>query len=135
VLIPGATSQKFNPSLTGNGSYTVKVQQSECYSAFSNPVIVGSVQADRATGSWAASIGETQPLQLFPNPAKGMLNIRGLHEKATVEIFHVTGARVFSKSVNSEQERIDISRLSPGVYLTVIRLQAQQASMHKLVVQ
>jgi photosystem II stability/assembly factor-like uncharacterized protein len=135
VLIPGATGQKFNPTKTGNGSYTVKVRQSECYSPFSNPVIVGSVKAERATGSWAASIGETQPLQLFPNPASGILNIRGLHERAMVELFHVTGARVFSKSVNSEQERIDISRLSPGVYLAVIRLQGQPASMHKLVVQ
>jgi len=135
VLIPGATSQKFNPTKTGSGFYSVKVQQSECYSPFSNPIKIGSVKAAPATGIWAASVKEMQSLQLFPNPARGVLNIQGLPGRATLELLHVTGARVFTKTVSNEQDRIDISRLSPGVYLAVIRVEGYPSTTHKLVVQ
>jgi len=79
-------------------------------------------------------------LQVYPNPSRGIANIDyALHEHSDVElsVYDVTGARVKNlKKANLVpgyyQEKIDVSKLSNGVYFIVLR-QGDEKTSKKLV--
>jgi hypothetical protein len=67
--------------------------------------------------------GET--LVVFPNPTTGIINLR-LSKKIRkdnyeVIVFDMTGKKVYSSNLQSEQETIDLSHLPGGVYHISIR--------------
>lgn len=61
-------------------------------------------------------------LILFPNPAKNILTLSTslTDESYTVYIMSVTGALVFSTSVNSSNTSINVAHLSSGVYFVKV---------------
>jgi hypothetical protein len=135
VLIPGATSQKFNPTNTGSGSYTVKVRQSDCFSPFSDPFSVAALINESAASPGAASIAEIQAHQVVPNPARGRIYIQGLQGSVNVELFNSTGVRLLSKTITGEREAIDLSHLHPGIYLAFLRQDGKSVKVQKLILQ
>jgi hypothetical protein len=54
---------------------------------------------------------------IYPNPAKNLITIKGEFNGAeTVTIFNLLGQKVIEKSLMSNEEKIDVSSLSNGVY-------------------
>ena len=61
-------------------------------------------------------------IELFPNPTKDILNLKMFNKKAKgvyrVEIRTISGKKIKTKTIkNTEINRIDLSSLSPGVYI------------------
>lgn len=67
------------------------------------------------------STSENQP-KIFPNPTSNQLNI--LFEKETItgcDVLDLTGKKVLSKRCNNHLEKIDLTPLTPGNYLILVR--------------
>jgi len=59
---------------------------------------------------------ETSPFKVYPNPTTGILFCETL-ENTHISIYNSTGELVLSQSLNAGKNVIDISSLSPGIYL------------------
>jgi len=61
-------------------------------------------------------------LKIFPNPARDYIRviIPGLREEAVVQIFNVTGIKVFEQAFTEPDFRIDISSLGKGVFVVKV---------------
>jgi len=65
-------------------------------------------------------------LSLFPNPASANLNLSGLNHPATMNILSVLGQSIqHYELLGYQDELIDISHLSTGVYLLEIELKGE----------
>jgi hypothetical protein len=56
-----------------------------------------------------------QKLMVYPNPAKGVITVE-MNEPGILNIYSITGAKVFSKEINSTISKLDVSELKPGMY-------------------
>lgn len=59
-------------------------------------------------------------ISIFPNPANEVLNISTAKKISNVRLHDVSGKLVISKS-GENMNRLDISTLSPGVYILIVR--------------
>ena len=64
------------------------------------------------------SVGENaqQTLNIYPNPVNDKLIVEAQEAISSVEIYSLTGAKVFSQEYNSEKVEIEVSSLQSGVY-------------------
>ncbi len=56
----------------------------------------------------------------YPNPVKDVLNLSYNKNISNVAVFNMLGQEVFTKSLNANQSRIDISQLSKGTYMVKV---------------
>ncbi len=74
--------------------------------------IAGGIQ----TWTLAVNDPETASWQIFPNPAKDLIQIKATtNQNIHINIYDLTGSTVFSQSVKPG-ETVDISQLSSGIY-------------------
>lgn len=125
-------TQNPNHNYTSNGTFVVKLVASNgtlTDSAFQLIEAVGSngvMRTSNLDGQWA----------LYPNPTKGWLNVMSLGQETVdrVEIWTVTGTQVRSQSLSGGMKSIDMTGLTPGMYL--VRLMNKQGwDVQKVVVQ
>jgi parallel beta-helix repeat protein len=62
-------------------------------------------------------------ITLYPNPASDILNvsIQGLKDKTKILIVDISGRTVLEENIDSEGSSIDISSLSKGVYIMMLK--------------
>ena len=67
-----------------------------------------------------------QQFSIFPNPATAFITLRLIPELlgSDIELFDFTGKKVLSFNATSEDTRVDISALIPGLYFCHIRNKA-----------
>jgi len=65
-------------------------------------------------------------LKYYPNPVDSELNISYIEEIKKVEVFTITGQRVFGNDYQGNEVKIDLSRLSAGTYL--VKIETAKAS-------
>jgi hypothetical protein len=54
---------------------------------------------------------------IYPNPAKNLITIKGeFDESESITIFNLLGQKIMEKAIISNEEKIDVSSLSNGVY-------------------
>jgi hypothetical protein len=65
---------------------------------------------------------ENNTINIYPNPSDDIINIDIENiNNATIEIYDVNGTLIFSKALNSNFEKIDISGFSGGLYLVKVK--------------
>ena len=87
---------------------------------FADSLGVGIIRNDDAalvTTSSADELSTSIPVNIFPNPAKDIINVTGLGNNATIEILDVYGKPLLRKKAEQFKTSIDISALAPGNYL------------------
>ena len=57
---------------------------------------------------------------IYPNPTTDALCINGLKKSETVEIYSINGQQLFTKTIDTNTNKIDVSKLSVGVYFLKI---------------
>ena len=62
---------------------------------------------------------DNQSFQIYPNPAKGYVNVETEEENADYEILNIMGQTVLSGSLNVERQ-ISLDGLSDGIYFMKI---------------
>lgn len=111
---------KYTFTITGVGSSEVPVKFGFRYFVTSggtngsNSDIIGidTFSIDRET--LAVSDVNKNAINIFPNPAKDVLNISSKENYKSVKIFNLYGQQVMEQTFNKE---INISKLEKGVYM------------------
>ncbi len=62
----------------------------------------------------------TNDIKLYPNPANNQVTVESDSIINTLEIFDLTGKKVYSKFINSLNTTIDIAEFSKGIYLVKV---------------
>ena len=92
--------------------------------------------------SLSTSVTEQAPgnilFHLYPNPAFDIinLNINDLQDKSiSLNIYNIAGTLVYSASIIENQNEIDISNLSNGIYMVILksknRIQSEKLIIHR----
>ncbi len=82
---------------------------------------VGQINADQST-------------RIYPNPASDKLFVENRNMAGELEIISLTGKVVLSRSINESKTEIDISTLSPGVYMLKLLNGTKVISTEKLII-
>ncbi len=78
------------------------------------------------------AFNETTPeIVLWPNPSTMALNLKSPTEITKVQIYHITGTLIKSKSINASYCNLNIETLEQGYYLTQIELKNGQTVVKK----
>jgi hypothetical protein len=70
----------------------------------------------RVTGIDENSL-ETNPVELFPNPASDQITISALRKISSVELFEATGALLRTYAPTSNPMSLDVSQMPKGIYI------------------
>ncbi|MDA3819502.1 MAG: T9SS type A sorting domain-containing protein [Candidatus Delongbacteria bacterium] len=66
------------------------------------------------------SSGKQEDVSVFPNPSGGILHIQSTSELAKVEIKNILGKNIYSSQPGKKTFKIDLSNLTPGIYIIMI---------------
>ena len=119
AAISGETNQSFSP--TTNGNFAVSVTSSNCTDT-SVCVQVNSAKVNNISN---------KSIQLYPNPASRYIMIKSIDEIETIKIFNLTNYCLLTSY--SISEPLDISQLSPGVYVVEAKTKNQYISKQLLI--
>jgi hypothetical protein len=72
---------------------------------------------DTSTG---ISDGQAQGVNVYPNPVRNTLYVETGEKNGRLLIIDLTGKVVVEKEIKSDRQKVDVSRLNPGVYLLKI---------------
>ncbi len=123
---PGMTANMFNPSVTGNGSFTI-------YYTYTDPItscsgmdsLVMTVADCTNLNQLSNQIGS---ISVYPNPAKDQLTItNALIGNSSFIISDATGRIIINQAVSSNEEKVNVSQLANGVY--VLRIKQGNATL------
>jgi len=128
VPINGATSQTHTPIF--NGDYTVIINDANgCY----NASVIYNI-----TGIGISEEHASDDILLYPNPTTGKFTVssaQGAKTNAVLLLYDITGRAVFRQEVTSNQQQVDVSSLTEGLYLWKLSDKQGTATSGKLVKQ
>jgi hypothetical protein len=103
----------------------------KCYVDSSAEINYSAIPCDSATWYGIGAYNSLSGLILFPNPAYHSLTINGnFRDPFQIEFSDASGRLVMRQAVVLPGEAIDVSKLSPGLYL--ISLTTELGSRHSL---
>jgi hypothetical protein len=81
-------------------------------------------------------LGDENGMEVFPNPSNGLFSIKHeSNQQQTIEIFNLTGEKIYSKTNNFKATNdIDISNSPKGIYFVKI-YDGEKNHTEKIVVQ
>ena len=71
-------------------------------------------------GTLAVSNADKIQARIYPNPVVDVLKIEATSKVSSVQVFDVSGKAVSSFELNAVKNQIDLSKLTPGVYVVNI---------------
>lgn len=115
-IIDGATQREYIP--TKHGSYTVRVENTDGCTTFSDPYLYGITSVAEGAGSAGGTVS------IYPNPVHDALTLAlpGSGDVVrNIDIVNVAGSTIVSSMTTMPTERMDVSALSPGTYYVRVR--------------
>ncbi|HRH61090.1 MAG TPA: T9SS type A sorting domain-containing protein [Chitinophagaceae bacterium] len=127
TFLPGQTTK--NISITINGDTQVEPNESFYVllgfpenATIADDTAVGVIRNDDAAVIAAAANDDNAKISsstvtLSPNPAKNQITISNASLGATITISNMNGQKILEQKINANVQAINISKLSPGIYL------------------
>lgn len=114
--------QDTNIAVTFNsaGKYTISLKSIDkegCYSQWEDTIVI------KSSGTRSLSILNNEALKIVPNPFEEFLVIQHSFKslnKSIVTINNLSGQTLHSEALTSNNQKVDLSELSPGVYILKI---------------
>lgn len=109
-----------------NGTHTVEFELSSSdvasWGGFFTPAFFS---LDEITMDYLTHINElsVESLSFYPNPSNGRIQLNDA--KGQLQVFDLTGALVYSEVLNNNQETIDLSFLTKGIYQLTVSNQGE----------
>lgn len=128
---PSVVGNTFDPSI-GSGTYTVVYNYTDGNGCSNSTNLVLTVS--ECTG--LTFVGNNiNSLVVYPNPAKENIIIKNAYsnEKTTLIISDAIGKVISSYSINSNEEKVEVSHLANGVYILTLKQGNTQLKTIKLV--
>ncbi len=121
----GATNYTWNPGSYIGSTYSVSPTVSTVYTVSgtgSNSCVgTSTVLLTVADCTGISKTGNTSSkILVYPNPSSESINISGIEELVSIEIFNSLGSSIYSGSSYNADEKIDISEFSRGIYFIKI---------------
>ncbi len=63
---------------------------------------------------------KSHTIYIYPNPSSGIFSMQSSEKITSIEIMNVLGEIIYSKSINSEKAKIDLSEKAKGIYFVTI---------------
>lgn len=83
----------------------------------------------------AVSESPAQQISLFPNPAANTLTIStGNLQNAQVELFDISGRKLFQQNLTASQQSVDVSGYANGIYICVVTANGKVVRREKIVI-
>ncbi len=114
-----ATSTQQNPVITYNTPGTYNVSLTVANAGGNNTFTrTGYINVDCSDVQEELS----SKINIYPNPTDGIININIPENKATVKINNIIGKEVKSLRLTSNENTVDLSSLTPGMYFMEVQL-------------
>ncbi|NMH28888.1 T9SS type A sorting domain-containing protein [Flavobacterium silvaticum] len=93
-------------------------------------------------GNGASVLGEfvlsdtefsSDEITIYPNPAKSILNFKGIDQSALIEVFSIDGRRIKSEMISVDSLHLDLSDMVSGNYLLKIK-KGDSTSVKRLII-
>ncbi|WPQ66027.1 zinc-dependent metalloprotease family protein [Chitinophaga sancti] len=130
----GTTSESISRTVSA-GTYYVQVYG---YNGANSATTCYTLRVALGTATRSVDITTDQDkVQVYPNPANSVVNINlaGVKGKSEVSLFDINGRQVMRREVNAANAQLDISSLTPGVYIIRVKNGTKEVSMTKIVKQ
>ncbi|WP_291137250.1 S8 family serine peptidase [Flavobacterium sp. UBA7663] len=108
--------------LIADGTWTLLI--SDPYNGDGGEVTNFSIEICALTASLSSNDTVLNSLKVYPNPAKGIVNIDlagSVTGETTYELFDVQGRKVISKISSNSVETLNVENLSDGIYMLSIQ--------------
>jgi hypothetical protein len=126
-IIPGATEQRFRPSV--QGSYTVLINLNNCESPISDSYYFLTTAI--------VNLSDGQYIKAYPNPVHSFgnltidWNIGGNNNKLKLQVFNIVGKLVLNKEISKNDNKIQIPGAS-GLYTIKLTYNKIQTSIIRI---
>ena len=77
--------------------------------------LCGTVVSSISTDELANEDG----MKVYPNPAKDFINVEGLKDCKTLQVYDITGKLVLQKTINNDREVLNVSNFENGTYYII----------------
>jgi hypothetical protein len=77
----------------------------------------------------------SKSMRIYPNPSKGIIEIRSDAENLRLNVYNLFGELVFTKEISGTHELIDLSHLNSGAYMYSTVSASAQKTSGKLILQ
>ena len=129
------TNESISFTVTAGVTYYAQVYG---YSGATNASLCYSVQVTLGTATkfeLAISFTGKNAFEAYPNPVQDVLNVNvsGLENVSSMDLYDVNGRKVITKTGVKGNTRINVSALTPGLYLLKIMNGEKVISMKKIV--
>ena len=124
-LIPGAISKIYHPNTLGY--YWATIDSANCPSLPSNVIFISLLEV--------STISNVANISIYPNPTSGILNIDfgSTTVNMQLDICNILGQTVMHEEINNQTHHsTDISRLTGGTYLVILKDSNGIASTFKI---
>ncbi|MGZ3864622.1 MAG: T9SS type A sorting domain-containing protein [Bacteroidia bacterium] len=114
----GISSNHFNPSMTGPGTFAVYYDYMDSHNC--SGTATDTVHVSSCVG--IEQYGYTSAISVTPNPSNGIFNLSGITlEGFNMEIYNGRGEMIIKKDNLLSSEKIDLSNQSNGMYYLKVK--------------
>lgn len=118
-------NNRFRGSIDDIRIYNRVVNDSEADSLFNQPnPVLSSID----------KVNVLQATKVYPNPSSQQITISNIIEDTELSIFDITGKIIISGSLSFDDNTVDVSKLSKGIY-TIMLNTKHNSKTHKLVIE
>lgn len=113
-----------NPALVFRVRFTAQNTSASGNNRFDNVTLDGDTVAVDTTGNntSVANISNNTNCIIFPNPASSNITVMTAAGNKTIELYTVTGQKVFVAESANKETLVDISKLAAGLYYVHVRM-------------
>lgn len=111
-----AVTKTVNVTYNTPGIYEVKLMVAN-YIGSDTVTKTGYINVVSDCSTLGISEVKTERTQIYPNPTKNILYIKSTEEIRNIEIFDVSGRKVFSSNAKQKEVQISLEKLSSGIFI------------------
>lgn len=108
-----------------NGQYTFEIEVPEGWELSGDPYFTIDITNEAPNNYYRRAFSDTMSaidpkapeFTLYPNPAGNILTITGISGEGEIIVYDTAGKSVLRQQLAGDDTTIDVSRLSPGVYI------------------
>jgi hypothetical protein len=102
-------------------------------SSFGSCTLFAGVHTSLGITTGARELTKDPQVSIYPNPSEGIFTIRSFSAIKQLSVFNPLGQKVINKSLTTDNETVNISKYTNGVYYLIIELQDGSMTRQKLV--
>src|SRR6056297_115845 len=109
----------------GENQFNLQIEESKTYNIYIEAFLFGNPYQSNIVSEYGTYTGigeqiEIETLKVYPNPTKGNISVEmpeKIKNQTNIEIYSLSGAKVYTKNISKNDNEINIQHLTNGVYI------------------